>query len=227
MIGDPTAPAAPHHPARKPASRVDGLWYLLIAGWFLAAFGGVAWTWSYKLRPAAVLEAPTQWPAESFIHLAPEGATLVMLAHPRCPCTRASLGELARLMSDARGRVAGHVLVVRPPGTPESWERTDLWELAAKIPGVTVHADVDGNEVKRFGAVVSGYVLVYDEKGRLLFHGGITGARGHEGDNPGRDAATAAILRGAGGGAPPTFGCELLNAEERARSEDAPPAREP
>ena len=41
----------------------------------------------------------------------------------------------------------------------------------------------------------SGQVVVYDAKGALLFSGGITAARGHMGDNAGRDRITA-LLRG-------------------------------
>lgn len=35
--------------------------------------------------------------------------------------------------------------------------------------------------------------MVYDRRGRLLFNGGITAARGHFGDNPGVDSIRALI----------------------------------
>lgn len=199
----------------------DGMWYALVGAWAAAVIVGGGTVWRYKLTPAAVSEPPARWPAASGVPLAADGATLVMLAHPKCPCTRASVGELGRLMADAGGRVQAHVFVVRPPGAPERWERTDLWDSFAAIPGVTVHADVDGEQARRFGATVSGHVVIYDPGGGLLFRGGITGARGHEGDNPGRSQASAAILRSQGDGASPTFGCDLMSAEEIAGIEDA------
>jgi hypothetical protein len=46
--------------------------------------------------------------------------------------------------------------------------------------------DVGGAEASRFGARTSGYVLLYDASGKLTFQGGITGSRGHAGENIGR-----------------------------------------
>ena len=46
--------------------------------------------------------------------------------------------------------------------------------------------DDDGAEARRFGAETSGQTLLYDARGALAFSGGITGARGHAGDNAGR-----------------------------------------
>lgn len=210
----------------QPRRRVDhdDLWYALLGVWLTAMLVGGGCLWRTKLTPAAIVhDLPEAWPAASAIARADGVATLVMLAHPRCPCTRASIAELARLMTDAYGHVQAHVLVVRPPGAPEQWERTGLWPSAAAIPGVTVHVDIDGHEARRFGATASGHVVVYDAAGRLRFRGGITAARGHEGDNPGRSQALAAILHSLGDASTPTFGCELLTADASASSGAARP----
>ena len=58
--------------------------------------------------------------------------------------------------------------------------------------------DDDGAEARRFGAETSGQTLLYDEHGALLFSGGITGARGHAGDNAGRASLVALLNRGSG-----------------------------
>lgn len=172
--------------------------------------------WREKLTPAQVREdPPAQWPAASTLRREGDAATLIMLVHPQCPCSRASVAELERLLVETRDRVQAHVLVVRPPGAPEPWERTALWDRAAAIPGVTVHTDLDGEQARLFGATASGHVVVYDAAGRLRFRGGITGARGHEGDNPGRSRARAAILEGDAGEGP-TFGCALLHGDDGA-----------
>ena len=65
----------------------------------------------------AAAAAPQTWPSASGIERDPQRPTLVMLAHPRCPCTRASLEELAVLMTRLGGRLDAHVLFVKPSGT--------------------------------------------------------------------------------------------------------------
>ena len=88
---------------------------------------------------------------------------------------------------------------------------TDLWRRAAAIKGVTVVQDSEGVEAERFHAATSGYTLLYGSDGRLLFSGGITGARGHAGDNAGRSAIAALLTaEGAPTGTTPVFGCSLL-----------------
>lgn len=201
------------HTSRHEYGRRDRLWSAALVVWLVAIVAGGGGLWRYKLTPAVVAaDSPDRWPVASWLPLAEDRATLVMSVHPRCPCTRASVAELRRLVTDTNDRVRAHILVVRPPGAPDRFERTDLWDSLAAIPGVTVHSDVDGEEARRFGAIASGHVVVFDPAGRVRFSGGITGARGHEGDNPGRSGASAAILRSLDAGTGPTFGCDLVGA---------------
>jgi hypothetical protein len=137
-----------------------------------------------------------------------------MLAHPRCPCTRASLAELARLT--AGGGADVWVLFLRPEGAAAGWEKSSLWDAAAAMTGVQVLADVDGTAARTFGVETSGHVLFYDATGALRFSGGITAARGHEGPSAGGDSILAALR----GNAPaqdhmPTFGCPLIGESQR------------
>jgi hypothetical protein len=167
---------------------------------------------AYETSPDDLASPSGQWPSFSRIVLAGDRPTLVMGGHPRCPCTRASLAELARLMAHCPNQAAAHVLFLRPTSFPEGWEQTDLWNSAAAIPGVQAFRDDDGVEAGRFGLATSGHVLVYDPAGSLLFSGGITSQRGHEGDNVGR-ASIEALLTG---GCPlarraPVFGCSLFD----------------
>ena len=178
--------------------------------WLVATASGMSLIWDYEYSPGDPAMAPARWPAQSGLERSPGRATLVMMAHPHCPCTRASIRELARLMAQVQDRLTAHVLIVRPPGAPDSWEQTDLWRSAAEIPGVDVVRDDDGAEMGRFGALTSGQVVLYDASGRLRFAGGITASRGHEGDNVGRDAIVA-LMTGAGNAphATPVYGCAL------------------
>jgi hypothetical protein len=185
-----------------------------IAGalWAMAVASGMTMLWAYAEAPGAAATPPAVWPRDSHVRPSAERATLIMLAHPHCPCTRASIEELDRLMAQAGDRLAVDVLFVTPPDAGDSWDATDLWRSAAAIPGVTVLDDVDGIEARRFGALTSGQVLVYDAAGRLRFSGGITAARGHAGDNAGRSAIVA-LLDGAASASveTPVFGCSLVD----------------
>jgi hypothetical protein len=185
---------------------------LLLAGlaWVVAVSGGFLCLLMYKTAPCDAGTPASHWPVASQVRPVADKANLVVLAHPRCPCSVATIGELARLMALHQDRVAAHVLFCRPSGFPPGWEQTDLWNSAATIPGVRVLTDDEGTEARRFGATTSGHVLLYDASGTLLFSGGITSARGHAGDNAGL-AGIAALLTDeqAERTRTPVFGCPI------------------
>jgi hypothetical protein len=187
---------------------VGALWLSMIAV-------GVRTLWSYESTPGASADAPGLWPAASRIKPDSDRATLVMMAHPHCPCTRASIGELARLMTQAQGRVTAYVLFVRPEGFSDEWVQSELWASAAAIPGVTPVLDDDGDEAGIFHAQTSGQTVLYDDDCNLLFRGGITSARGHAGENAGRTAIVALLTSGeAEEPDTPVFGCPLFAQKE-------------
>jgi hypothetical protein len=107
------------------------------------------------------------------------------------------------------------VFFFAPAGSSPGWERTDLWDQAAALPGVRPIRDEGGRYARLFGARTSGQVLVFDPGARLVFSGGITAGRGHGGDNVGR-AAVLALLAGreAGTATAPVFGCPLTEPDE-------------
>jgi len=176
--------------------------------WFLAVAVGFLALWIYKTRPGAEGGAvPRQWPAASRIHPSAGRPTLLFFSHPRCACTRASISELARLMSRFQDRLDARVLFA---ASSDDEMKTDLWSSVQRIPGVTAALDAGGAEARRFGVETSGAVILYDSAGKLAFHGGITPARGHEGDSFGRQRI-AALLEGAPADRAdaPVFGCTL------------------
>ncbi len=130
---------------------------------------------------------PAQWQSAS-IALDKEKPTLIVLMHPQCPCSRASLYELDRLAALCPNQSAITVLFLKPAGCSLAWTKTDLWRSASAIPGVCVRVDEQGEIARRFGAATSGDAVLYAPNGRLLYQGGLTGERGHEGDNTGLSA---------------------------------------
>jgi hypothetical protein len=185
--------------------------------WLLAAGTGFALILNYQNAAGRTGPAPEQWPAAAQITPDTKRDTLVMFAHPQCPCTRASMEELNRLLARHRGQVTVHVMFIQPETFVATQVQSDLWRSAAAIPDVAVQTDPNGVQAKLFGAETSGYVLLYDAQGRLLFRGGITGSRGHAGDNAGEDDIDALL----GGNVTnsrqtPVYGCSLLNPERAA-----------
>ncbi|MBI1818036.1 MAG: RedB protein [Deltaproteobacteria bacterium] len=165
----------------------------------------------YANAPGRAADTPALWPIASSIARVPGRATLIMLAHPRCPCTRASIGELALLMAQTTELVSAYVLFLKPTGFDSDWYRSDLWDSAASIPGVTALADEGGREALRFHAATSGQTILYAADGHLLFSGGITAARGHSGDNSGRTAVLSLLTTGAADRTETAvFGCALI-----------------
>jgi hypothetical protein len=152
------------------------------------------------------------WPSVTQISLDPKHDTLVLFAHPKCPCTRATVEELNRIMTQCNGQLVAHVFFLQPAGFSDDWVHSGLWSTASAIPGVAVQADPKGLIGQKFGAETSGYVLLYNPAGQLLFSGGITGSRGHAGDNAGEDTIIA-LVNGRSPGLTHTsvFGCSLLN----------------
>ncbi|MBT6157511.1 MAG: hypothetical protein HOL01_10035 [Planctomycetaceae bacterium] len=123
-------------------------------------------------------------------------------------------------MARCPGRVDACVLFFKPTGFSAEWDRTDLWSSAEAIPDVKVFSDEDGNEAKRFRATTSGYSLLYNPSGELLFSGGITGSRGHSGDNAGRTAIESLVMNGVADQEQTfVFGCPLLGRDDACTKE--------
>lgn len=185
---------------------------LLCATWVGALAFGAHVLFKYETTAGAVGAVAASWPADSIVPASTDKATLVMLAHPRCPCTSASVAELAEIMAHANGRVRAYVLFVKPKGAGLDWDDTELRRDAAAIPGVTVVTDEDGREANRFGAETSGHTVVFDRTGKLLFSGGITASRGHIGSNPGAEAVVAAATeQKVAQPTTPVFGCAFAD----------------
>jgi len=182
--------------------------------WLAVVSFGVGWLWSYNHAAGAAARPPDQWPASSSVARV-AGRPLVMSAHPKCPCSQASVEELSKLMANCQGQLDAYVLFVIPRNASPDWYQTDLWNSAARIPAVRVVIDQAGAEASRFGALTSGQVLLYDGNGELSFAGGITQSRGHSGDNAGRSAIESLVNRAAAEiDHSQVFGCPLFNPEE-------------
>lgn len=183
-------------PADAPVDHLSGrerVYRIMALVWLLAVAGGLGYLMDYAGRPGERGEPSETWPAESRVRHSRIKPTLVLFAHPKCPCTRATIHELSRLLSRCHEQVDCQILFYQSENEGPEWAKTYCWRSAELIPGVKLIHDHEARLATRFGVRTSGHILLYDQSGRLMFEGGITPARGHEGANLGRDKLLALI----------------------------------
>lgn len=178
------------------------LWLATIA----AAFEAIR---RFEVTPGLPASAPRAWPAASTVPRTAGKWSLVMLVHPHCSCSRASVQELGAIVEKAPHDVQTTVLVYRPHEMAEGWERTGVYEAATRLQRTRVLLDRDGAEAARFGGFTSGQTFLYDGDGRLRFAGGVTSLRGHAGLNSGRADVIRIASERNGTGSHPVFGCAI------------------
>jgi hypothetical protein len=198
--------------ATRLLARFDGdrLARLCVTAWLVLSIAGLWWLFQHVSTPGANSAALADWPVQTSIERQAGAATLVMFVHPRCPCTRASLAELERVVARSGGAIHPRIVLSLPVGATDEWRHTQLRHSAERIPGAVLIDDVDGREALLFGAAISGTTLLYDFNGKLTFQGGITAGRGHQGDNAGENAVLALLREGTVACREmPTFGCPI------------------
>lgn len=162
----------------------------------------------YERTPASANAGPLVWPGLGL----PRGAghTLVVSIHPQCPCTRATVEELAVINTHCPS-LHMDLLFIKPQGMRDSWLKSDTWSKAQKFPRCSVIADEDGHLSAAMHALSSGQANLYDPRGHLIYSGGITAGRGHVGDNAGVESILA-LANGnrAEQNRRPVFGCPLF-----------------
>lgn len=178
------------------------------ACWLIVCCAAMGALWVYGNRPGPGAGPAAMDAASLGLPVDRDVPTVVVFAHPRCPCTRATFAQLARLR--CRREFATHAYFFEPVDGGASWRGTGLWSMAADIPGMVPVVDPGGTIAARCGATTSGTIALYTPDGLLRFWGGLTASRGHEGDSVGLDAVAALIDgREPGRDRADVFGCSL------------------
>jgi hypothetical protein len=196
-----------------------------VAGiWLAAVLAGFAAVIDFEMTPGVSGGVPAQRPEGFAPGPSTRRPTLIVFAHPRCPCTSATIAELKQILAAHAGELDVQVFFRTPEELSEEWTNTPLWKEAAALPGATVTADPGGALARQFKARTSGHVLLYSAAGRLLFSGGITPSRGQTGDNPGRRAIDA-LLRGRSEATSESdvFGCPIFNSSDACQNGESCP----
>jgi hypothetical protein len=189
-------------------SRSTSLWLIALLVWLGLLAGGSAWLLRYTFAVGKATVAPHVIPS-----LLSPGASLrpqlFLALHPQCPCSRATVRELAKILRLVPGRTDVTVLAFAPVDAPEEWLEGRLIAECRKL-NCQIRPDPAGRLAASLGSLTSGRVVLYDKNGRLRYQGGITGSRGHEGDNAGEQAVIE-ILSGCREShkSMPVFGCPI------------------
>src|SRR5262249_51360858 len=99
--------------------------------WALAVCAGFSALLRYEGKPGQAAAAPTVWPPKVPVAFVQDRLNLVLVGHPQCPCTRASIAELDRIMARCQGRLKATVLFLQPSTEPDDWSKTELWRKTA------------------------------------------------------------------------------------------------
>jgi hypothetical protein len=184
---------------------------VLWAGAIAAGFGALV---AYEGAPGTSGPALARWPADTAFEAPSDRSVVLVFLHPQCACSQATADGLEKLATRLPTGWRAVAAFYRPHGSDADWAETGLRARVARVPGLLVVDDVGGVEAERFGARTSGHVVAFDFRGRRLFAGGITGARGHVGDNAHLDSLIAALRdETPAAGEAEVFGCPLTSAE--------------
>lgn len=206
---------------RTRASRV------LIIVWLVVVTGATIVQFRYETTPAQVLAAPERWPVLPELKLEPGHAVVLMALHPRCPCSAASIEQLQECVRSMDNRIDLIILESMPAGAKPEWTDSALCRQIKALSRAKLIIDTDGTLASAFGLTTSGQVVAYDSAGELRFNGGLTAARGVEGNNPSSETFrellaqmllndSSVAVSGSETGIhirpllPPVFGCKLV-----------------
>jgi hypothetical protein len=183
------------------AAGVVVLWLLVIVGWS-------AFLTQHAFRPSTGTAFSQDWPKQSHLVPSPDNYTVVLFAHPECPCASATLAEMERLRALAGDAFRLIVVFEDDPAFDLSASRN--FRQVSGWNNVVLIRDTARRETELFGAKTSGQMLIFNKDRRLLFKGGITESRGHEGDN---DYLQQAVLicrsQSSKVAITPVYGCSL------------------
>lgn len=185
--------------------------------WTAAVLYGLVLLWEFNLKAGPEVATEARWPVGSEL-AGPEGnPKLVVFLHPQCPCSRATVDELAVVLARVDRKLDVDAVFVS--GSGDRIEESGLWNQVRALPGVQARVDVNDREAGLFSAATSGDAFLYDGKGVLKYRGGLTPARGHQGDSFGVDAVVGIVNEGGGEKlvTGPVYGCALSSVESPAK----------
>lgn len=158
--------------------------------WAIAIAAGQCWLLRYERTAGSAGGPPSALSTNDLVPSAEAAISrpfrLLAFVHPHCPCTSATLAELAEFFLAARDKVVVDIYVAdfQIPDSPV--EDSPNW-IAANQLHANLHVDRSAKVARSYGCATSGQIVVYRPDGSLVFSGGITSGRGMTGENAGSE----------------------------------------
>ena len=163
--------------------------FILISVWLIAISTGLYFLYQYQNKNGELGTSSSHWIESSNIHFEENKNNVLMFLHPYCPCSRASLNELAKILSHKIKPSTVKIILAKPESKDSNWVyESPLYKITKELNFQSL-IDKNSHESKLFEAKTSGLVLIFNKDKKLMFRGGITDSRGHEGDNKGAQKA--------------------------------------
>ncbi len=124
------------------------LFVIGLALWFAAAARGMKWISDYSLTPGEAGSPAAAWPAGE-IRRGEGRHTLVVGLHPECPCSRATLAELDRVLVEA-GDALEAVVIFDDTSILAPARNSALYQQAMRLPRTRVTCVTSVAELRRF-----------------------------------------------------------------------------
>ena len=137
----------------------------------------------YESQPAPLAVSAQSWPSQTAAQRISGKYSLVVFIHPHCPCSRATLDTISRIITHHEKVLSTTLFFVLPDDVSRDWVKTDLYQRAQELVSAVVKIDSAAIEANRFGGTTSGHALLYSPSGSLVFSGGLTDARGKFGES--------------------------------------------
>lgn len=181
---------------------------LFIFLWLVVVAGAFHLLMKYASEEGRVGTISLNFPKESSLTLTHD-FELIMFVHPGCSCSSASMAELARLMAREKD-LSAQVVFMKTKKLDPLFKNNELLKKAKLLPRTKILFDEDGKEARYFGALTSGQTYLYHSEKGLLFSGGLTAARAHEGKSSGQESIEQILRNKPSRNIASVFGCDMF-----------------
>lgn len=174
---------------------------------FIFSVSGLQYLMVYSAQAGSQNTILNQRPTQSKLSSTPS-PHLVMFLHPGCSCSKASLTELSKLMSETP-ELTAQIVFMKSKKLELLFNQNPLVEKAKLISRANIVYDENGDESRLFEAETSGLTHLYINS-NLVFNGGLTMARGHEGESAGKAAILSHLKGHKADSKTLVFGCDIF-----------------